>query len=45
MPIISVRDNKGNTYNWKGKQTKTERNEVVTQAIVGMWELNDFLGL
>ena len=44
MLIISARDNENN--GWKRnatKKTKTERNEGVTQAIVKVWDLNDFV--
>ena len=44
MPIISAWDNEIN--GWKRnatKKTKTERNKGVTQAIVKVWDLNDFV--
>ena len=42
LSIISVRDNKNNK--WKRKiKSKPERNKEVTQAIVKVWELNDFV--
>ena len=44
MLIISARDNENN--GWKRnvtKNTKTERNKGVTQAIVKVWNLNDFV--
>ena len=46
MLIISARDNE--KYRWKnGKVTKkkTEWNKGVKQAIVKVWELNDFVVL
>ena len=44
MPIISAWDNEIN--GWKRnatKKTKTERNKRVTQAVVKVWDLNDFV--
>ena len=44
MPIITVRNNENNR--WKGKRKKTpkaERKKVVMQAIMKVWELNDFV--
>ena len=45
MLIISARDNENNGWkrNATKKKTKTERNEGVTQAIVKVWDLNDFV--
>ena len=41
MVIISARANENNR--WKRQlKTKTERKKGVTQAIVKVWELNDF---
>ena len=46
MPIISVRDNESNR--WKRKANNKDRKEqrgalVKTQALVKVWELNDFV--
>ena len=43
MLIISVWDNENNKWKRKGKKTKTKRNNEVAQAIVKVWELNDFV--
>ena len=40
---MSVRDNKIIDERKKGKKTKTERNNGVSQAIVKVWDLNDFV--
>ena len=44
MPIISARDNKNERWKKKGKRKRQKRNKGVTQAMVEVWELNDFFG-
>ena len=43
MPIISVRDMKIIDERERQQKTKTERNKGVTQAIMKVWEPNDFV--
>ena len=43
MLIISARDNENNRWKRKRTKAKTERNKGVPQAIVKVWELNDFV--
>ena len=42
MLIISVWGNENNKWKRKRKKPKTKRNNDVAQAIVKVWELNDF---
>ena len=41
MPKVILKIMK--TIDKKGKKTKAERNKGVTQTIVKVWELNDFV--
>ena len=42
MLIISARDDENNRWKIETKKAKAERKKPVMQAIVKVWELNDF---
>ena len=44
MLIISVEDDENNRWKRKEKKTKTERNKGVMQAIVKVWQLDNYFG-